>query len=293
MKFFRRILKHIFLLAFIVLLGAVYYFRHELFPGFMAKYGDEMESKIVSMVKIGEAEKSPPAVSGESTERPAEVEAPASASGSGEADQPSEPAAATPAQDSDAAPPATQSDTDADVDSGQPESVPVPVATSDQDQPEVAEPAISAPPTAMPPAPATPMQMGRGAAMAPPSVQRTDAAPALPQANVQADSAQAALMDARSAYWKREYATAESKYQELAQTQPDNPNAHGELGNVYYAQGKWKLAAASFAQAAEMLHKQGHRGRAAYLHRIIQGLDAEQASELAGKLRQTPGDVDQ
>ena len=76
----------------------------------------------------------------------------------------------------------------------------------------------------------------------------------------------------------------EKLYIELTQLEQDNPDAFGELGNVYYSQGKWNEAGQAYYQAAVRLITEGNHNQVAYLHRVIKGLNAEHAEKLSQKM---------
>ena len=88
------------------------------------------------------------------------------------------------------------------------------------------------------------------------------------------------LAAAREAYWLRDYATAEEKYLAMIELDPDNPDGHGELGNMYFSQGKWDLAAAAYFEAGKRMADEGLLSEARELVDVIKGLQGSQASEL-------------
>ena len=88
------------------------------------------------------------------------------------------------------------------------------------------------------------------------------------------------LAAAREAYWLRDYAAAEQKYQELIALEPGNPDGYGELGNMYFSQGDWDKASASYYEAGTRLAAQGMYDRARQLVEVIRGLNGEQAGDL-------------
>lgn len=94
----------------------------------------------------------------------------------------------------------------------------------------------------------------------------------------------AMLEQARQAFSAGNPDRAISLYQELADLNPDDPNIFGELGNIFYSQGKWKQAGTAYYEAASRLLDRGHTGQVQYLYRVIQGLDQESAEKLAGRL---------
>ncbi len=93
------------------------------------------------------------------------------------------------------------------------------------------------------------------------------------------------LFKARLAYWNRDLKTAEDTYIELTELAGD-PNAYGELGNLYYMQAKWKKASEAYYHAAIKLKSINHLDQAYHLLRIIRGLDSETANKLQTELQQ-------
>ena len=89
------------------------------------------------------------------------------------------------------------------------------------------------------------------------------------------------LIDARTAFNKGNISTSEKLYLELTHLEQDNPDAFGELGNVYYSQGKWDQAGQAYYEAAVRLITEGKYQQVAYLQRVISGLNAEQAEKLS------------
>ena len=92
------------------------------------------------------------------------------------------------------------------------------------------------------------------------------------------------LVAARQAYKKQDMDTAISKYRQLIELDEHSPNAFGEMGNIYYLQGKWQEAGAAYYEAAVRLVESGQMHQVAYLHRVIQGLDRNKAEQLAVKM---------
>jgi tetratricopeptide (TPR) repeat protein len=90
----------------------------------------------------------------------------------------------------------------------------------------------------------------------------------------------ALLAAAREAYWLRDYAAAEQNYQALINLEPGNPDGHGELGNMYFSQGKWELASAAYFEAGKRLADEGLVGQARQLVDVIRGLQGTQADAL-------------
>ena len=96
------------------------------------------------------------------------------------------------------------------------------------------------------------------------------------------------LYDARKLFWSRNLQDSEKLYLEAVSIDNVDPDAYGELGNVYYAQGKWKLAGEAYYEAAVRLLAQKNSDqtsdRVHYLLRVIQGLDVTSAEKLKNKI---------
>jgi len=88
------------------------------------------------------------------------------------------------------------------------------------------------------------------------------------------------LASAREAYWLHDYEQAETIYRELTALEPDNPDWYGELGNMYFSQGKWDESASAYYEAGTRLVKAGRLARARDLVKVIRGLNGSQAQEL-------------
>jgi hypothetical protein len=88
------------------------------------------------------------------------------------------------------------------------------------------------------------------------------------------------LASAREAYWLHDYEQAETIYRELTALEPDNPDWYGELGNMYFSQGKWDESASAYYEAGARLVKAGRLARARDLVKVIRGLNGSQAQEL-------------
>ena len=96
------------------------------------------------------------------------------------------------------------------------------------------------------------------------------------------------LHTARKLFWNGNVQGSEKLYLELTNLDKNDPDAYGELGNVYYTQGKWKQAGEAYYEAAIRLLEQNNNGQAidrvSYLLRVIQGLDTESADKLKNKI---------
>lgn len=89
------------------------------------------------------------------------------------------------------------------------------------------------------------------------------------------------LISARNAFNQGAASESEKFYIELTQLDNDNPDVFGELGNVYYSQGKWDKAGQAYYEAAVRLITEGKYNQVAYLQRVIKGLNTEHAEKLA------------
>ena len=89
------------------------------------------------------------------------------------------------------------------------------------------------------------------------------------------------LINARNAFNHGKVAQSEKFYRELIQLDNDNPDIFGELGNVYYSQGKWDEAGQAYYEAAVRLITEKNYNQVAFLQRVIAGLNTEHAEKLA------------
>lgn len=88
------------------------------------------------------------------------------------------------------------------------------------------------------------------------------------------------LSSARKSYWRGDSQAAEKIYLDLVGMDDTNPDLYGELGNVYYAQGKWEDAGKAYYEAAVRLLALKDNTQVQYLLQVIQGLDSESATKL-------------
>jgi hypothetical protein len=119
-----------------------------------------------------------------------------------------------------------------------------------------------------------------------------DAAVAEPASRPQ-EKAYQLLAEAREAYWLRDYDSAESRYLSLTRLEPDNPDGYGELGNMYFSQGKWDQAATAYYEAGVRLVGQGLLTQAEELLAVIRGLNGAHADELEQKIADARSAVSQ
>jgi len=88
------------------------------------------------------------------------------------------------------------------------------------------------------------------------------------------------LAAAREAFWLHNYDDAEKNYHALTALEPQNPDGYGELGNMYFSQGRWEEAAAAYYAAGIRLVSEGRLDSARELVNVIRGLNGKQADEL-------------
>ncbi|MBL4711756.1 MAG: tetratricopeptide repeat protein [Gammaproteobacteria bacterium] len=85
---------------------------------------------------------------------------------------------------------------------------------------------------------------------------------------------------ARQSFYQRNYALSEQSYQKVIEATQNNFDAYGELGNVYFNQGKNKQAASAYFEAAAIFLKNGQINRARSMMGVLQRLDISKAREL-------------
>ncbi len=85
---------------------------------------------------------------------------------------------------------------------------------------------------------------------------------------------------ARKSFYQRKYELSEQSYRDVISNTTDNFDAYGELGNVYFNQGKKVEAAQAYFEAASILVQKGQIGRARSLMGLLRHLDKNKATEL-------------
>lgn len=93
------------------------------------------------------------------------------------------------------------------------------------------------------------------------------------------------LQTARQAFWERDLERAEQQYRGLVESDGVSADTWGELGNVYYVQGKWQEAARAYTEAALKLIDNKQMGQAMHLHQLVLRMDGQQAMRIDEKLR--------
>jgi tetratricopeptide (TPR) repeat protein len=91
------------------------------------------------------------------------------------------------------------------------------------------------------------------------------------------DSIREDWITARKSFYQRNYKLSEQSYQNVIEKSDDNFDAYGELGNVYFNQGKNKQAASAYYEAAAILVRKGKVSRAKSLMGLLRHLDNSKA----------------
>lgn len=99
-------------------------------------------------------------------------------------------------------------------------------------------------------------------------------------------AANKALQQARQSYWQRDVNAAIENYRLAIKADPNQPDAYGELGNIYLSQGRYREAAEVYYEAATRLLEDGRGRQALPLLHIMYRLDPERASRLERTLRE-------
>lgn len=117
----------------------------------------------------------------------------------------------------------------------------------------------------------------------PPAAPVKEAAPQAIENDV-SESPYEVMAKAREAFWLRDFELAEQQYQKLTQLEPDNPDGYGEMGNMYFSQGKWAEAAEAYYQAGARLLNDGLVQEARQMVDVIRGLNGAQADDLEAQI---------
>ena len=88
----------------------------------------------------------------------------------------------------------------------------------------------------------------------------------------------------RQAFWEGDYELAVESYRSLLQDEPMNPDAWGELGNIYYAKKDWTRAVRAFGRAAAALIHLERLDEAEKILTVIRGIDPALADQLMADL---------
>lgn len=88
----------------------------------------------------------------------------------------------------------------------------------------------------------------------------------------------------RQAFWEGDYELAVESYRSLLQEDEKNPDAWGELGNIYYAKKDWVRAVRAFGRAAAALIEVNRIDEAKKIIQVIRAIDPELANQLESDL---------
>ncbi len=155
---------------------------------------------------------------------------------------------------------------------------------------ETSAPVAEASPATETGTPSTPQVAAAGEGEAEPAATTAPAVTPEPEASSPAveatgPSEEAILLDrARRAYWAGDLPAAAAAYEALLDRDPAEADVWGELGNVYYAMGRWHDAGLAYYEAARRLIDRGDTRQLGYLLRIIDSLAPEKGSELRARL---------
>ncbi len=87
----------------------------------------------------------------------------------------------------------------------------------------------------------------------------------------------------RQSFWEGDIEGAIENYRALLEAEPKNPDAWGELGNIYYANKDWVRAVRAFGRAAATLIDAGRRSEAEKVIRVIKVIDPALAAKLSAE----------
>ncbi len=96
-------------------------------------------------------------------------------------------------------------------------------------------------------------------------------------------SAQEVWRTARLAAWEGRFQDSLAAYERLIAAEPENADAHGEMGNVHLQLGNGRKAVDAYEQSAMLWHEAEDSMRAWHLQRIVSGFDWERGQAL-GKI---------
>ena len=94
------------------------------------------------------------------------------------------------------------------------------------------------------------------------------------------DAVRESWITARKSFYQRKYELSEKSYHDVIDNTTDNFDAYGELGNVYFNQGKKEKAAQAYFEAASILVRMGEARRAQSLMGLLRHLDKNRADDL-------------
>lgn len=92
----------------------------------------------------------------------------------------------------------------------------------------------------------------------------------------------------RQAFWEENYEQAVESYRSLLEEDDKNPDAWGELGNIYYAKKDWVRAVRAFGRAAAALIEVDRVDEAKKIIQVIRTIDPALADQLQAGLGGRP-----
>lgn len=262
MRLIRHILSHLLLMSVIAGLVVIYYFRNQVLPvQYVQKidhYAEKVHPRLLSFAHKQQADTS--SVMAESGSVQQEV-------------KPAETPEVVVIEE-------TQTQAEETVTTVQPE-VPVNVVSEDVAEVKQEEPTVA---TVSDVASADDKKPTDEVAIQQPVATVTENAEQAPANDKEASSSNELLKSARTAFNNGELDVAITKYNELIELENDEADFYGELGNVHYSMGSWDKAGEAYYEAATRLIETGRLAQVLYLQRVLQGLDAERAGQLAAKM---------
>ncbi len=88
------------------------------------------------------------------------------------------------------------------------------------------------------------------------------------------------LYQARKAYWLNDLENAKKYYMTLIKQLSDNPDIHGELGNLFYREHKLELAIKHYVIAAKLLIQHRHYWKLASIMPLVLRFNPEKVNEI-------------
>jgi len=88
------------------------------------------------------------------------------------------------------------------------------------------------------------------------------------------------LLNARKAYWDKDYQKAIELYQNEISKNPDSADLLGELGNIYYSLNNYDVASSHYLNAGELFLKTDDQVRAKQIYNILMSIAPDKAQLL-------------
>lgn len=93
------------------------------------------------------------------------------------------------------------------------------------------------------------------------------------------------LIEARRAFWSKNYDKSLQLYQQLIEKEPRNADYLGELGNIYYSMNDFRMASEVYFDTANLLLDQGNKGQARQLLSPVTAMDRQLGDQLRHRLQ--------